>query len=203
MAEETAVAFTYNGTTHAVMMATPADLEDFALGFSLSEAVIDTPDELVSLGVIRSDLGIELRMWIVDVAVAMGAPAALAGPVGCGLCGIESSEEAVRPAPRCDERSNLSPSDISSAMASLPDLATVAEPRGAVHAAAFWRPVPGKAAAGTPDGSARRCRPSQRARQARGSASLQQSRCVGWSRLADQPGFGRDGAKAARLARPC
>src|SRR3954447_10607445 len=70
VAEETAVAFTYNGTTHAVMMATPADLEDLALGFSLSEAVIDTPDELVSLEVIRSALGVELRMWIAEIAVA-------------------------------------------------------------------------------------------------------------------------------------
>src|SRR3954471_18196405 len=70
LAEETAIAFTYNGTTHAVMMATPADLEDFALGFSLSEAVIDSPAELVSLEVIRSALGVELRMWIADVAVA-------------------------------------------------------------------------------------------------------------------------------------
>ena len=150
VAEETAVAFTYNGTTHAVMMATPADLEDFALGFSLSEAVIDTPDELVSLEVIRGDLGIELRMWIVDVAVARyGARRwRLAGPVGCGLCGIESLAEAVRPAPVVTSDLTLLPSDISSAMASLPDLQWLNQEARAVHAAAFWHPVPGEAATG-------------------------------------------------------
>jgi FdhD protein len=101
VAEETAVAFTYNGTTHAVMMATPADLEDFALGFSLSEAVIDTRADMVNLEVIRGDLGIELRMWIADATMnRYGARRRrLAGPVGCGLCGIESLAAAVRPAP--------------------------------------------------------------------------------------------------------
>jgi FdhD protein len=150
VAEETAVAFTYNGTTHAVMMATPADLEDFALGFSLSEAVIDTPAEVVSLEVIRSNLGVELRMWIADVAMnRYGARRRrLAAPVGCGLCGIESLAEAVRPAPVVTSDLTLSPSDISSAMASLPDLQWLNQEARAVHAAAFWRPAPGKAAAG-------------------------------------------------------
>src|SRR3979490_2546483 len=62
--EETAVALTYNGGTYAVMMATPQDLEDFAVGFSLSEGVIASPTDITSLDIMRFDDGVELRMWL-------------------------------------------------------------------------------------------------------------------------------------------
>src|ERR1700688_1546494 len=62
--EETAVALTYNGGTHAVMMATPRDLEDFAVGFSLSEGVIGSAADIESLDIVPLDDGVELRMWL-------------------------------------------------------------------------------------------------------------------------------------------
>src|ERR1700712_684057 len=98
--EETAVALTYNGGTYAVMMTTPRDLEDFAVGFSLSEGVISSSADIDSLDIVPLDDGVELRMWL-------SRPKAdrlqerrrhIAGPTGCGLCGIESIAEAMRPA---------------------------------------------------------------------------------------------------------
>src|SRR6185369_8768526 len=67
--EETAIALTYNRNSYAVMMGTPADLEDFAVGFSLAESVVAAPDEILELETVQVDHGIELRMWITEARI--------------------------------------------------------------------------------------------------------------------------------------
>lgn len=143
--EETAIAFTYNGTTHAVMMATPSDLEDFAVGFAMTEGLIEVGDEIVSFEVVASSLGIELRTWLRDDrAKAYSARRrSMAGPTGCGLCGIESLEEATRPAPVVASGQQFEGDAIIAAMASLPNEQKLNAETHAVHAAAFWTPSRG------------------------------------------------------------
>src|SRR3954462_8983372 len=89
--EETAVAVTYNGGTYAVMMTTPQDLRDFAIGFSLNEGVISSPAEIDSLDIVQLDDGIELRMWLSQRRTdrLRERRRHIAGPTGCGLCGVE------------------------------------------------------------------------------------------------------------------
>ncbi len=98
--EETAVALSFNGSTQAVMMATPADLEDFAYGFALTEGIA-TPAEIEAVEVARGPRGIDVQTWLVPAAEARLATRrrTMAGPVGCGLCGIDSIEQALRDLP--------------------------------------------------------------------------------------------------------
>ncbi len=143
--EETAVALTYNGGTYAVMMATPQDLEDFAVGFSLDEGVVRSPSEIESLEVLPMDDGIELRMWLAQANADRLSDRRrhIAGPTGCGLCGIDSIVEATRPATIVGVGRNFSPAQIMSAMQSLPPLQKLNTETRAVHAAAFWNPEHG------------------------------------------------------------
>ncbi|WP_367116754.1 formate dehydrogenase accessory sulfurtransferase FdhD [Bauldia sp.] len=139
--EEAAVALTYDGSTHAVMMATPADLEDFAIGFSLTEGVVGSPAEIETIEVVEEDAGIELRMRLAEPgATALAARRRfLAGPVGCGLCGIESLNEALRPVPTVDGGAAVSYHTILGALAGLRGGQPLHRETHAVHAAAFWR----------------------------------------------------------------
>jgi FdhD protein len=143
--EETAVAFTFNGTTHAVMMATPADLEDFAFGFAYTEGLIENSSEIASLDVVATPLGIELRAWLREQRAKSYAARrrSMAGPTGCGLCGIESLEEAARPAPFVSNASRFDSGAIVEAMASLSAGQKLNSATHAVHAAGFWIPARG------------------------------------------------------------
>jgi FdhD protein len=143
--EETAIAFTYDGGSYAVMMATPRDLEDFALGFSFTEGVISSPEDIRQLEIVEHDLGIELRMWLTEPrAAALGERRRyLAGPTGCGLCGIASLAEAVRPIPYVADSAVFRPAEIMRALSALPPRQELNRQTRAVHAAAFWHPETG------------------------------------------------------------
>ncbi|WP_440639135.1 formate dehydrogenase accessory sulfurtransferase FdhD [Bradyrhizobium sp. PUT101] len=146
IAEETAIALTYNGSTQAVMMGTPADLEDFGIGFSLTEAIVRRRDEIRSIDLIPNDLGVEVRMWLDgDRAASLAARRrAISGPVGCGLCGIESLEQARRAPSRVRDRSIVFRArDLLNAMQALSPLQTLNQHTRSVHAAAFWTPRTG------------------------------------------------------------
>ncbi|HEY1305228.1 MAG TPA: formate dehydrogenase accessory sulfurtransferase FdhD [Vicinamibacterales bacterium] len=102
VAEEVPIAFVYCQRTHAVMMATPCDLEDLAVGFSLSESIVEHASEISGVTVSRHSRGIDL---IIDVAASVAdrlaaRSRAIAGRTGCGLCGVEAIDDAVRIPPR-------------------------------------------------------------------------------------------------------
>ncbi|WP_024880236.1 formate dehydrogenase accessory sulfurtransferase FdhD [Methylosinus sp. LW3] len=140
--EETPIAFTYGGSTHAVMMATPADLEDFSIGFALTEGLIDSIDEAGDFEIVASEAGIELRSWLAGgrQEVYAARRRSMAGPTGCGLCGIESLEQASRPLAVLDNALHVSSSALIAAMDRLPGAQTLNRETRAVHAAAFWGP---------------------------------------------------------------
>ncbi|MGH6735910.1 MAG: formate dehydrogenase accessory sulfurtransferase FdhD [Methyloceanibacter sp.] len=140
--EETAIAFTFNTASYAVMMATPQDLEDFAVGFALTEGVISSIDVIEGIDVVEEDAGIELRIWLKapDAVEFLGRRRKLAGPTGCGLCGVESLVEAMRPPPDVGKGRVLTGDQIMTAVDSLFPKQDLNRETRAVHAAGFWDP---------------------------------------------------------------
>jgi len=141
--EEVAVALTYDRVTYAVMMATPSDLDDFAVGFSLSEGLIGSRSDIEALEVAELPLGLECR-----ISLAEGRRLALerrrrhlAGPMGCGLCGIDSLQEAVRAVPPVSSSLVLSASEIAGALGRLPALQVLNQQTKGIHAAAVFHPA--------------------------------------------------------------
>lgn len=143
--EEVPVAFTYNGTTHAVMMASPTDIEAFALGFSLTEGIIANPAEILSLESISMEDGIEARMWIAEEKMQnlSSRRRKLAGPTGCGLCGVESLTAAIQPAAQVHAATRFPPDDVAEAMRLLAHHQQLGNETRAVHAAAYFEPEAG------------------------------------------------------------
>ena len=138
--EEVAVALSFNGSTQAVMMASPADLEDFAYGFTLTEGIAK-PNEIQSIEVVETPLGLDVQIWLEQQAEARLTKRrrTMAGPVGCGLCGIDSLEEATRvmqPIPASSF--HMAPSEIMAAVASLPAAQPLHDLTRAVHAAGYY-----------------------------------------------------------------
>ena len=138
--EEVAVALSFNGTTQAVMMATPADLIDFAYGFAMTEGIA-TPADIESVDVVAVANGIDLQVWLKTEAEARLSKRrrSRAGPVGCGLCGIDSLDEAMRKLPPVPKSTfTMTPSEVMQAIASLPAAQPLHDATRAVHAAGFW-----------------------------------------------------------------
>jgi FdhD protein len=142
IAMEVPVSLVYNGISYAVMMATPADLEDFALGFSISEGIIQGKDEMLGIKAFQEEKGILLAMDIPDERFAKIAhrKRRMTGRTGCGLCGVESLEDAVRSLPPVQGTIKISSSAVYKAYETLHGLQPEKQATGAVHSAAFVMP---------------------------------------------------------------
>lgn len=138
--EELAIALSFNGTTQAVMMATPLDLEDFGYGFALTEGIA-TPQEILSVEVQTLPRGQDVQLWLKPEAEARLAARrrVMAGPVGCGLCGLDSIDQALRDIPVvAPSPFRMTPAQVMAAVAALPAEQRLHDATRAAHCAGFW-----------------------------------------------------------------
>lgn len=139
---EAPIAIEYNGIGYAVMMATPIDLNDFAIGFSLSERLIDQADEILAIDAHRAELG-----WILRIQVPLeNAEKVIArarqrvSESSCGLCGMDNLDEVMRPLPPVTAKIDVADAAIFAALSALRDHQPLNKATGAAHAAAFCTP---------------------------------------------------------------
>lgn len=139
---EVPVALVHDGSTTAVMMATPGDLEDFAVGFSLTERIVRSADEIRDLEIVEQAGGIEVRVWLMPGAGAglISRRRAIAGPTGCGLCGVDSLEAALAAPPVVTAALAMTPGEVLAAVRALGPLQVLGRETRATHAAGLWSP---------------------------------------------------------------
>ncbi|MDB5969211.1 MAG: Sulfur carrier protein FdhD [Hydrocarboniphaga sp.] len=142
IAEETPIALVYNGQPHAVMMATPLDLADFALGFSLSEGIIQSPAELLEVQQVALEQGVQLSLRIPPQRLErlLERPRGIEGRSGCGICGTRHIADVLRPPPHAAAGFVVDPSALRRALVQLRYQQPLNAATGAVHAAAWATP---------------------------------------------------------------
>ncbi len=139
LAEEVPVALVYNGISHVVMLATPCDLEDFAVGFSLTEGVVEDSAEIRACEVVETCSGIELQVELSSRAFAglKDQRRQMAGRTGCGICGAESIEQAIRPVAQVAQRPRVALARVNTALQALDTAQHIRNDTGATHAAGW------------------------------------------------------------------
>jgi len=144
IAEEVPISLIYNGVPHVVMLATPTNLEEFSLGFSITEGIIKNPQELLSARIYNRSNGIEVQLKIPDNRFQGMADKGrnLTGRTGCGLCGASTLKQAIRQPNQVNGDLSLSGAQLRSALTDIKRHQTLNQLTGAVHAAAWV--VPGQ-----------------------------------------------------------
>jgi len=145
IAIEAPVSVEVGGIGYAVMMATPADLEDYAIGFALNEGLVETADQIGRVDVHPIEGGWALRIWLPPErnTIALERARNRVSESSCGLCGIENIGEVLRPLPAVTARIATDRSAIAAALATLGDHQPLGRATGAAHAAAFCSPAGG------------------------------------------------------------
>src|SRR5688500_1155201 len=146
VAEEVPVALTFHGVPHVVMLATPANLEDLAVGFTLSEMIVDSPGEIQSVeAVTREDGALEVRISIAAAKFSelLRRQRNLTGRTGCGLCGAQTVEDAIRPPQPVRDGVSVGVKSLHAALMDLRQRQEINLRTGSVHAAAWVLPDDG------------------------------------------------------------
>lgn len=144
VAEEIPIALVYHGVPHAVMLATPSDLEDFAVGFTLTEGLVARPEEIRGVELARTEEAVEVRITVAweRFSALLDRRRNLTGRTGCGLCGEETVEQAVRELRPVGTGIKMSATQLHDAITQLAGLQPINARTGSVHAAGWV--VPGK-----------------------------------------------------------
>src|SRR6516164_6346928 len=144
VAEETPVALVYHDVPHVVMLATPADLEDYAFGFTLSEGLVASADEIRGVEVIPGEASTDVKISVAweRFTALLQRRRNLAGRTGCGLCGAETAEDAIRECQPVPPGVTITVAELHETMAQLAARQPINSRTGSVHAAAWV--VPGK-----------------------------------------------------------
>ncbi|MCX7106163.1 MAG: formate dehydrogenase accessory sulfurtransferase FdhD [Methylococcales bacterium] len=145
IAEEVPISLIYNGMPHVVMLATPTNLEEFALGFSITEGIIKSPQELLSVRIYNRSNGIEVQLKIPDHRFQCMTDKGrnLTGRTGCGLCGASTLKQAIRQPKPVNGELTLCAEDLRAALTDISNHQKLNQITGAVHAAAWVVPRQG------------------------------------------------------------
>ncbi|KFK93736.1 formate dehydrogenase [Serratia sp. Ag1] len=142
LAEEVPVALVYNGISHVVMMCTPKDLEAFALGFSLSEGIIESPRDIYSIEINQTCNGLEVQIELSSRRFSglKERRRAMAGRTGCGVCGVEQLADIFRPLTPLPFTQTFSLANLDRALGQLRQVQQVGQQTGCTHAASWISP---------------------------------------------------------------